>query len=188
MPITYEQRRRRRQRLVEGLPPGLRGRIALRNVEAVAKLPPEAQGRLAEAIDAGVRIPAAIGHLKENPGATVAEIEEAAGQRGRKAQRGKAPSPGPNDMSLLADLLQTCFPDMPRTTAEAMAGSELLSGVLGIVCAQRACFEARHGESDFVIVVLCGLALKTIERLNQIIPQRPIYRQAVQQSGLEWPF
>jgi hypothetical protein len=77
---------------------------------------------------------------------------------------------------------------MPRATAEAMAGSELLSEVLGVVGAQRACFESRHAESDFVVVVLCGLALRTIERLNQIIPKRPIYRQALQQSGVKWPY
>jgi hypothetical protein len=188
MPVPYEQRRRRRQQLVEGLPPGLRGRIALRNVEAVAKLPPEAQRRLAEAIDTGVRIPAAIAHLKRNPGAKVEDIMKAAGRRGRNVSKGNATSPGPTDLSLLADLLQTCFPDMPRTTAEAMAGSELLSEVLGALCAQQACFESHHAESEFVVVVLCGLALKTIERLNQLIPQRPIYRQAIQQSGVPWPF
>jgi hypothetical protein len=37
-------------------------------------------------------------------------------------------------------------------------------------------------------VVLCGLALRTIEQLKQIIPKRTIYHHALQQSGVAWPF
>ncbi|MGD2156081.1 MAG: hypothetical protein PVG14_06445 [Anaerolineales bacterium] len=192
MPIPYAQRRQRRQQLLEELPPGLRGRIALRNVEAVAKLTPEAQQKLMEAIDAGARIPAAIRYTKENPEATVNEIvskcHRKAGKRRQRAAAEKSVSSTPHDLNKLADLLQVCFPDMPRSTAKAMAGSELLSEVLSIVRAQRTCFESRHAESDFVVVVLCGLALRTIDRLNQIIPKRLIYRQALQQSGVKWPY
>ena len=90
-------------------------------------------------------------------------------------------------MTELADVLQWCFPDMPRLTAEAMASSELLSEVLNVVRAQRRCFEARQIESDFVFVVLCGLVQKTTERLNQLIHTRPIYQQALRQSGVDWP-
>jgi len=84
--------------------------------------------------------------------------------------------------------LRNCFPDMPQATAEAMAGSELLSEVLGIVHAQQVCFRSRHAQSDFVIVVLCGLALRNIAQLKQIIPKRTIYHQALQQSGVAWPY
>jgi hypothetical protein len=192
MPVPYDQRRRRRQQLVEGLPPGLRGRIALRHVETVAKFSPLVQRRLVEAIAADVRVPAAIQFLKENPSATVDEIisrsQKTTNQCRQIARPGNQEPSNRNDLILLADLLQTCFPDMPRATAEAMAGSALLSEVLGIVCAQRICFGSHHAQSDFVIVVLCGLALSTIEQLKQIIPKRTIYYQALQQSGVEWPF
>jgi hypothetical protein len=67
-----------------------------------------------------------------------------------------------------------------------MARSELLSEVLGIVHAQRICFESRHAQSDFVVVSLCGLALRNIEQLRQIVSQRTAYQQALQQSGVEW--
>jgi hypothetical protein len=189
MPVPYAQRRQRRQQLAEGLHPSLRGRIALRHVETVAKFSPEAQHRLAEALAADVRIPAAIDFLKENPNATVDEI---IAKSQKTTSQGRPPiklghSDG-NDLVVLANLLQTCFPDMPRATAEAMAESELLSEVLGIVSAQRVCFESHHAQSDFVLVVLCGLALMTIERLSQIIPKRTIYHQALQQSGVEWPY
>lgn len=188
MPVPYDQRRRQRQKLAEELPPDLQKRIALRHVETVAKFPPEAQQRLMEATNTGVRVPAAIRFLKENPEATVEEIVKAVGKRRQTTKKVIQASTEPNQLSLLADLLQTCFPDMPRTTANAMAESELLSEVLGIVSAQQACFESQHAQSDFVVVVLCGLALATIEHLNQTIPKRTIYRHAIQQSGVAWHF
>ncbi len=96
--------------------------------------------------------------------------------------------PGPEQArSELTDLLAYCYPDMPRITAEAMAGSELMTGVLEIIRAQQACFAAPQTESDFVLVVLCGLALKTMECLDQLVSQKPVYHQALQQSGLHWP-
>ena len=187
MPVSYAKRRQRRQKLAEGFPPNLRGRIALRNVEFVAKFPPDVQQKLAEAIRDGIRIPAAIRYLQENPEAKVDEIVKNAGRRRQTENKRSQGFPETHQLTQLADLLQTCFPDMPRTTAEAMAGSVLLSEVLGIICAQQACFDSQHAQSDFVVVVLCGLALATIERLNQIIQKRTIYRQALQQSGVAWP-
>ena len=188
MPVPYDQRRQRRQQLAEKLPVGLRGRIALRNVETVAKFSPETQQRLAKAIRKDVQIPAAVRFLKENPEAAVDEIVKAAGKRRQTEKKEQPESPEPKNLIFLADLLQVCFPDMPRATANAMAESDLLSEVLGIVCAQQVCIASNHAQSDFVIVVLCGLALATIERLNQIISAKTIYRQALQQSGLVWPF
>jgi hypothetical protein len=69
-----------------------------------------------------------------------------------------------------------------------MAESELLSEVLVVVHAQEVCLRSHHAQSEFVIVVLCGLVLRTIEQLNQMISKRRIYHQALQQSGVEWPF
>jgi len=192
MPVPYAQRRQRRQQLAEGLPPGLRGRIALRHVETVVKFSPEAQRRLAEAITVGVRVPAAIQFLKENPGATVDEIisrfPKTKSQSIQSIEQGNQSPQNLKNLIILADLMQSCFPDMPRTTAGAMAKSELLSGVLDIIRAQQACFGSHHAQSDFVVVVLCGLAITTIEQLKQIIPKRRIYHQALQQSGVEWPY
>jgi hypothetical protein len=188
VPVPYEQRRQRRQQLAEKLPPGLRGRIALRNVEAVAQFSPETQQRLAESICRNVQIPAAIRFLKENPKATVAEIVEIAGKHRQAKKKDNQKSLERKNLTSFADLLQVCFPDMPRTTASAMAESEILSDVLDILCAQQVCFASKHVQSDLVVVVLCGLVRSTIERLNQIIAARTIYRQAIQQSGLTWPF
>lgn len=170
----------------------MRGRIALRHVETVAKFSPEAQGRLAEAIDAGIRIPAAIQFLKENPDVIGDEIisnyQKTTNKHRQNTKQENQPAPDVGDLAELADLLRNCFPDMPQATAEAMAGSELLSEVLGLVHSQQVCFRSHHAQSDFVIVVLCGLALRNIEQLKQIIPKRTIYHQALQQSGVAWPY
>jgi hypothetical protein len=192
MPIPYAERRRRRQQLSEQLPPALQGRIALRNLEAVTKLPPKAQQTLAGALDLGIGAPAAIRYLLENFDATLDEViqkcRKTTYERDRKTKRRIETLTDTHDVAELAEILQFCFPDMPRITAEAMAGTELLSGVLGILRAERECFGSRHIESEFVVVALCGLMLKTLERINQILLERPIYRQALQQSGVEWPF
>ena len=188
MPIPYAQRRQRRQQLMEALPADLRKWIALRHVEAVAKFPSERQARLAAAIEAGIKAPAAIRFLKENPEATVDEIVKDVAQRSPTEMKRTQRSPAHQHLTLLADLLQTCFPDMPRQTASAMAGSDLLSEVLDMIRTQQACFESHHARSDFTVVVLCGWVLRTTESLNEIISTRRVYRQALQQSGLEWPF
>ena len=70
MSETYQSKRERWQRLLETLPVGLREQVSLRNVEAVAALPPQAQERLAEAIQAGLkRLPRAVEQLRVNPDA-----------------------------------------------------------------------------------------------------------------------
>ena len=199
MPIPYAERRRRRKRLSEELPPGLRERIALRNVEAVAKLSLDSQKILAEALEIGVKIPAAIRYLRENPAAKVGEVVQVCRKAKDKHENNAVsggeilpdlhdPSAGSGEViAETADVLQYCFPDMPRMTAEAMARAELLSEVLNLMHAQRSCFEMHHLESDFVLVVLCGLVQKTTDRLNKIIHTKPVYKQALRQSGVDWP-
>ena len=75
MSETYQSKRERWQRLLETLPAGLREQVSLRNVEAVAALPPQAQERLAEAIQAGLkRLPRAVEQLRVNPNTSVADL------------------------------------------------------------------------------------------------------------------
>ena len=62
-----------------------------------------------------------------------------------------------------------------------------MTGVRQIIQAQQTCLMAPQAESDFVLVVLCGLAKKTIERLEEIVSQKLVYRRALQQSGVNWP-
>ena len=72
---TYQSKRERWQRMRDNLPAGLRPHVSLRNVEAVAGLPPQAQTRLIEAIQAGLkRLPRAIEQLKGNPDTSESEL------------------------------------------------------------------------------------------------------------------
>jgi hypothetical protein len=75
MSETYRSKRERWQRTLESLPAGLRERVSLRNVEAVAALTPQAQERLAEAIQADLkRIPRAVEQLQINPDTSVPDL------------------------------------------------------------------------------------------------------------------
>ena len=198
MPISYAERKKRRQTLLQGFPLELRQHLALRHVEAVAKLPPEAQHTLAGALSAGLRrLPAAIAYLQNQPQASVEDVLRACkdGRDGESTlpapETGRPWSladPDPGALAELSDLLQSCFPGMPGMTARALAADELLSGVLAIVRARQACFRSTSIQSELVFVVLCGLALRFIDELNRLMASRPHYRGALVQSGLVWPF
>ncbi len=75
MSEKYQAKRERRQRMLDALPAGLRQHVSLRNVEAVAALSPQAQLRLLEAIQAGLkRLPHAIEQLHGDPETSVADL------------------------------------------------------------------------------------------------------------------
>lgn len=189
MPIPYAERRRRRQVLLDALPPNLQGRIALRNVEAVSKLNSQAQIVLGEALDAGIKISAALSSLQAHPNAHLAELLQINDKITSKSHDKPSLTIAPRDEDLedLTHLIQFCYPDMPNVTSEAMAGSQLMLGVLRIIQAQRECFSSQFGKTDFVIVVLCGLVQKNIEHLNQVVTSKRIYQEALAQSGVNWP-
>jgi hypothetical protein len=194
MPISYAERKKRRQELLQELAPELRQRLALRHVEAVAKLPRAAQRTLAEALTAGLRnIPDAITTLNEHPQLSVEEVLRAC-KNGRLGEAlTPAPrtdlswspaDPDPDALAELADLLQECFPGMPGMTARALAADELLSDVLLLARAWQTCFRSKSIQSELVFVALCGLALRFIDELNRLMDSRPHYRGALEQSGI----
>ena len=123
MSETYQSKRERWQRMKEALPADLRPHVALRNVEAVSSLPPKAQTRLTEAIQADLkRLPRAIEQLKADPDTPVVELLNPT----------QAPASLPSTelskeiQSELADLVQACYPDMPRLSAEALVEAVLV--------------------------------------------------------------
>ncbi len=173
MSENYSSKRGRWQRLSESLPAELRGQVSLRNVEAVAGLPPEAQARLAEALRAGLkRLPGALEQLRSDPNTPLADLLQ--------------PPAQPDIPSELADLIQQCFPDMPRVSAEALAESEVLDAARSIEQAHRQLFESAHLRTDFVMLVLYGLMRQTLNRLEEIIEGTPALRQAFEQAPLPW--
>lgn len=179
MSETYSAKRERWQRLLESLPEGLREHVSLRNVEAVAALTPQAQARLAEAFQVGLkRLPRAIEQLRLDPNTPVAELLEPPAQPVRLETKDAS--------SELADLLQACFPDLPRVSAQALAESEVMDVVRQTTHIHHAIFQSEHLHTDFVLMVLYGLMRQTLERLEGEIDSVPALRQAFERSSLPW--
>jgi hypothetical protein len=188
MSESYTSKRERWQKLLNALPESLRGHVSLRNVEAVSALPLPAQETLAQAIQAGLkRLPRAIEILENTPHLTVAELLErvTATSVARQSDENTIP---PNTVThrQLADLVQFCYPDMPRLSAEALCDSEALSGVLQIVAAHESLFASPHLNSDFVLVVFNACLRQTLERLDTKLAENPVFQQAVAKSGVKF--
>ena len=186
MSETYQSKRERWQRLLETLPVGLRKQVSLRNVEAVAALPPQAQERLVEAIQAGLkRLPHAVDQLRVNPNTSVADLLNPPTQPIAESSS-PAPDVPQHIQNELADLIQLCFPDMPRVSAEALANSDVMDVARTIAKAHHLLFKSKHLGTDFVVMVLYGLLRQSQERLEEMIEQTPALRQAFNQSPLPW--
>jgi hypothetical protein len=186
MSETYQAKRERWQRMLEALPDGLRGHVSLRNVEAVAALTPQAQERLAEAIQAGLkRLPRAVEQLRTNPNSSVADLLNPPAQPDT-VSTSSIQDNLQNIQRELADLIQACFPDMPRISAEALANSDVMDVARNVARAHEQLFESDHVRTDFVMIVVYGLMRQTLERLEELIEENPALRQALDQSPLFW--
>ena len=186
MSETYQSKRERWQRLLETLPNGLREYVSLRNVEAVATLTPPAQQRLAEAIQSGLkRLPRAVEQLRTNPDTSVADLLNPPVQPDTESAQ---PSPDfPQHIEEeLANLIQSCFPDMPRISAEALASADVMDVPRSVAQAHGLVFKSHHTRTDFVMMVLYGLMRQTLEHLEEVIEDTPALRQAFDQSSLPW--
>ena len=188
MSENYASKRERWSKLLDALPDTLRGHISLRNVEAVSALSAEAQQTLAQAILAGLnRLPRAIETLRHNPQATVAELLEHAPIN--TLERGPAASQSEQSArKQLADLVQLCYPDMPRLSAEALSEADALAEILQVISAQEGMFSSTHLHSDFVVVIFHGCLRQALERLEAHLATNPAFQQAVSLSDLNHPF
>ncbi len=186
MSETYQSKRERWQRLLETLPAGLREQVSLRNVEAVAALPPQAQERLAEAIQAGLkRLPRAVEQLRVNPNTSVADLLNPPTLPVAESSSTEPDFPQ-HIQNELADLIQLCFPDMPRMSAEALANADAMDVARTTAQAHHLLFKSNHLRTDFVVMVLYGLMRHSLESLEEVIEQTPALRQAFNQSSLPW--
>ena len=123
MTENYQAKRERWQRLLESLPEGLREHVSLRSVESVAALTPPSQQRLLEAIQAGLkRLPRAVEQLRVNPDTPVDELLNPSAVTVAEEQ----PQISQQVKNELAALVQLCFPDMPRVSAEALVEAEVM--------------------------------------------------------------
>ncbi len=170
--------------MVETLSPGLREHVSLRNVEAVAALPPQAQARLLEAVQAGLkRLPRAIEQLRADPNTSLADLLDPPVQpeMGLPVQHISS-----NIQKEIADMLQLCFPDMPRVSAEALAEADVMEIARTIAQAHQGLFQSSHIKTDFVMLTLYGLMRQTLERLEDVIKQNTALRQAFEQGQAPW--
>ncbi len=183
MSETYQSKRERWGRILESLPIDLREHVSLRNVEAVASLTTQAQKRLVEALHSGLkRLPRAVEQLRMNPDTSVAELLNPPAQT-VTTQASALPQ---HIQKELADLIQLCFPDMPRISAEALADADVMDIARQTAQAHHNLFESDHLRTDFVMVVLYVLVRQTLERLEETIADTPALRQIFDQSCLPW--
>lgn len=195
MTENYAAKRERVQRAQAGLPAGLRSRVSLRNAEAVAGLSAPAQATLEQALAQGLKsLPQAVRLLQQNPATFVSELLIAVGQVRRtqpsailafEPATARTDTP-PDTLPALTALIQTCYPDMPRLAAEALAGAPAMQGLRAVMQAHQDVLAAQPSRSDFVMVTFYGLLRQTQERLRQVISDTPAYQQALRQSGAGW--
>jgi len=183
MSETYRSKRERWSRLLESLPAGLRDHVSIRNVEAVASLTPQAQGRLLEAIQAGLkRLPRAVEQLRSDPDTSVADLLK---PPAHSVSETPSEFPGQGQKEL-ADLIQLCFPDMPRLSAESLAGADVMEIARQTAQVHHALLQSHHLRTDFVMIVLYALLHQTLERLEEVIAETPALQQTIHQSALPW--
>ncbi len=183
MTENYQAKRERWQRLLASLPAGLREHVSLRNVESVAALTPPAQQRLLEAIQAGLkRLPRAVDQLRVNPDTPVDDLLHPTITAIAEAQ----PEISQEVKDELAALVQLCFPDMPRVSAEALVEADVMEVARRTAQAHHALLHSDHLRTDFVMLVVYGLMRQSLEQLEEIIKQAPAIQQAFLQSDLPW--
>ncbi|HKJ39863.1 MAG TPA: hypothetical protein VJ972_13880 [Anaerolineales bacterium] len=186
MSETYQSKRERWQRLRETLPENLREHVSLRNVEAVASLTAQAQKRLTEAIGSGLkRLPRAIEQLKIDPDTSVEDLLNPPSKTNVKTLTASSEIP-PLIQKELADMIQLCFPEMTRISAESLVEADVMEITWRTLQAHHQVFESSHLKTDFVLVIQYGLMRQSLERLEKIIQETPALRQAITQSPLPW--
>ena len=90
----------------------------------------------------------------------------------------------PADIDTLVNLLLKCYPDMPTTSAEALARADVMETSLRVVQATR---NALHeANSDFVVVTLFTLFEEKLNELKELINGNPAFIKAIQLSRPDW--
>lgn len=184
MSESYQSKQERRQRLLESLPVDLRPHVSVRNIEAVAALSTQAQSRLLEAIQSGLkRLPRAIEQLRADPETAVTDLLNPPVQ---PEVRLTAQPVSPELKQTMTDMIQLCFPDMPRVSAEALAEADVLENARTLAQAHQELFGSHHLKTDFVMLTVYGLMRQTLEGLEELIENTPALRQVFNQSDLPW--
>ena len=88
------------------------------------------------------------------------------------------------DTDYIVNLLLKCYPDMPRTSADALARAHVMEGLLQVVRATRnAMYKAN---SDFAVITLFTLFEEKSNELKELINGNPAFVKAIQLSRPKW--
>jgi len=90
----------------------------------------------------------------------------------------------PADTDYLVNLLLKCYPDMPRTSADALARAHVMEGPLEVVRATRDAINKAN--SDFAIITLFTLFEEKSNELKDFINGNPAFVKAIQLSRPNW--
>ncbi len=162
------------------MPAGLRQHVSLRNVKRVAALTPQAQQRLSEAIRLGLqRLPRAVEQLHADPDTPASELLHPAARE----SSGSSATPQ-SAVGEVTGLIQSCFPDMPRLSAEALASAEVMEIVVETAQAHSRLLSASQLHTEFVMVVSYALMRRSVEQLEAFIAASPSIQRAMAQTAL----
>ena len=182
----------RRRTLRDGFPHPL-NQIALRHVDSVAALTDTQRLILSRALQkSNLRHAAAFvealnqqGDHIQNEDDLVALIPTMPVKKVEKAKdHTDFNEVDPVDTEYLMNLLLKCYPDMPRTSANALARASVMEAPLQVVRATRNAIEKTN--SDFVVVTLFTLFEEKVNELKALINGNPAFIKAIQLSRPNW--
>jgi hypothetical protein len=88
------------------------------------------------------------------------------------------------DTDYLMNLLLKCYPDMPRTSANALARVDIMEAPLHVVRATRNAMNKAN--SDFAVITLFTLFEEKSNELKDLIDGNPAFIKAIQLSRPDW--
>lgn len=182
----------RRRTLREAFPPPL-DQIALRHVDSIAALDDAGILILSQAIQKTDLHHAAAFIDVLNKGAVHIQNADDLIALVPSPSRKEAEKPtgdtnvskfNPADTDYLVNLLLKCYPDMPRTSADALARAHVMEGPLQVFRATRNAMNKAH--SDFAIITLFTLFEEKSNELKELINGNPAFVKAIQLSRPNW--
>jgi hypothetical protein len=196
MADSPENKARRRRRLRQAYPAPL-DQVAIRYVDSIHSLVGNQRAILARAIaqTSMANISRCLVAIKncgrsiqsENDLITLLNLTDALREENNEAPL-RVEAPGQKmegvDLGHLTSLLLKCYPDMPRATANALAGSDVLAPSLQVVAAAR--IALREAKSDFVITSLYTLFEQKRDEIEHIIVRNPAFIMAMQLTRPDW--
>ncbi|MEA3350991.1 MAG: hypothetical protein U9Q82_10245, partial [Chloroflexota bacterium] len=90
----------------------------------------------------------------------------------------------PEIIQQVTDLIQACYTDMPRISAESLATSDAMSGLVAVQAAHQHLLHSQHAEVDFVLIVFLKLLQQSLSSLQLVISENAALQRSVQNSGV----